>query len=443
MMSSEDKESRIVRLSEGLRSSSNLPDFESYLREVQSIDVIKSPEIRDALQIQSRKVFCLIRRSRIEGREPPPLDWVVTFQELLTYNESLNEMRKLRTLDEIFTEFMHILNSKKKNEIEIREVLRVLVSTPLLIDYAWEEMFKSSLAGLVNLAEKVEVTDRLILSMLSIGSILRNRNVMEYINTNADVIEKAITGKKNPDLATSLLNAISSLPGSPWAFDDMKGSITFDTLQENLQKTILGRFSKMIPEREKIILDGKAGSTVSMKVIEDMIVKLGWCFTRQYLYYLAEVSKAIPELVYPIVFSQEPMGRIQENYILYCLRSGIQLPYQILQSALGKPEEYVVDFDVFEADHPVTEFEADCPDRRSFIDFRNIREDQLINGRTGLRLDETYLGAKGIIRTLLDRNEQIPAEIAVEFLRGLLVEPSIPIAIKKRAKGTYERAQDR
>ncbi|MFW9980276.1 MAG: hypothetical protein ACFFEJ_19500, partial [Candidatus Thorarchaeota archaeon] len=303
--------------------------------------------------------------------------------------------------------------------------------------------FKSSLAGLVNLAEKVEVTDRLILSMLSIGSILRNRNVMEYINTNADVIEKAITGKKNPDLATSLLNAISSLPGSPWALDDMKGSITFDTLQENLQKTILGRFSKMIPEREKIILDGKAGPTVSMKVIEDMIVKLGWCFTRQYLYYLAEVSKAIPELVYPIVFSQEPMGRIQENYILYCLRSGIQLPYQILQSALGKPEEYVVDFDVFEADHPVTEFEADCPDRRSFIDFRNIREDQLINGRTGLRLDETYLGAKGIIRTLLDRNEQIPAEIAVEFLRGLLVEPSIPIAIKKRAKGTYERAQDR
>ncbi len=442
-MSGVDKESRILQIAADLKAAESLNEFHGLLRKIETIDVIKSSEIRDALESQARKVFCLIRRSRIEGREPPNLKWIVPSEEFLGHSITQNEMRRLKTIDEIFTEFSLILNSKRTSEIEIRETLRVINTTPILVDYAFDELHKSSLGGLIRSLEGAEDFLRHIQSTLNICSVLRNRKIMELVNSRASEIEKAIIGRKNPELAITLLGAIASLPGSPWSSEEDKGLITFDNLQQDLQKAIMGRFSKIIPRKEQIDTSTKDSDSVSIKQIEEMIQKLGWPFTRIYLENLAKVKEVSPDSLYPIILSQEPMGRIQPNYILFCLRNGIPLPYQLLESAIGRAAEYVLDFDIIEAEYDIVEgFEANCPDYQSLISSKNIREHHLINGRTGLRLDETYLGAKGIVRTLLDRGIQIANDIATQFLKDLVVTPTIPMAIKRRAKDSLERTQN-
>lgn len=423
-------------MANAIKESENLPEFEKNLKSIESIEVITSKEVRAALQDRAKDVFCLIRRARMEGRDPPHLSWIVPFQEFLLEPASQNEMRRLGNIDEIYTEFVHILDSKKKMDIEIREVLRILSSTPLLSDYAWNELYKSSLGGLAKLIESEDSIEKILVNTLKIGTILRNQKILELINAKSAEIQNAIVGRKNPELAIALLGAISTLPDSPWSTSESQGAISYEKIDHDLVASIIGRFAKAIPTRDKILTEKESTTKVQIRTIEDMIIKTGWAFTRQYLYYMSEIKNASPEFLYPITLSAEPMGKINENYVLYCLRNDIQLPYQILESALGNPNEYVLDIDVLEAESDLGAFEADCPDLHRVIDSKAIRENHLVNGRTGLRLDETYLGARGIVRGLLNRNEQTTIDIAKRFLTNLLVDTKIPMAIKKRARDT-------
>lgn len=439
----EDIQTRILLLANSILETQDIKEFEEHLSHIDTFDVVTSPDLRSALRKKARFLFCILRRTRMEGRAPPILDWIVSFQDILLESASQNEMRRLESLDEIYTEFVHILNSRKSEEKDIQEAMRCLSSTTLLADFAWHEIYKSPLSGVAQLLENTTELVRVITNAFRIGTILRNSQVMDALNTRAEDVLISITGRRNPEMAVSLLGALTTLSDNPWCIGDEKGLASFSSVKEELRQGIIGRFASAIPRKEKLVQREETRNNLSAKVVEDLIRKAGWVFTRNFLMYHAAVKEFYPDMLFPVAFSQEPMGRINAAYVLYCLRKDIPLPYQILESGLGRPNEYVLDIDILESEMEIPHFEADCPPLKEYIKSTKIREHHLVNGRSGLRLDETYLGAKGLIRALLDREDQIGKDIASRFLRDLVLDSEIPITIKKRAKESLQLIQRR
>ncbi len=421
-----------------IRGCSDVDDLAFLLEGLDPIDVTASEDVRNALIEKAKMLFCILRRRRLEGRAPPPMSWIVTFPEFLSDNIVQNEMRRLGHLEEIFSEFARALDSTEQGD-ETRETIKTLIGTPHLADYAWNEIFKSSLAGVVNLIATSSEPLRDIALVLEIGTALRNPAIVEEINRHTDALMTAIAGRKNPVLARVLLGATSLLAESPWSIAT-ESERQASGLDEALLQTIIGRYSKSIPSKEQLLEKADKSYQECVVLIEDMIFRMGWVFTRQYLFHMAQTHDVATGMLFPIALSQDPLGRIRPEYVLYCLNRDIPLPYQILQSALGVASEYVLDIDIIEHEIGLSQFEADCPDIYRLLKPNMFKEHHLINSRTGLRLDETYLGVRGIVRLLLQRDEDSIRKIGLQFLEGMVQSPNIPTGLKKRAIHNYRLA---
>lgn len=438
-MSEPDQEPRMLRLANEI-STSNLAELQNLLQTVTKADVAASQEIRTRLMLRSADIVCLIRRSVLEGRAPPNLDWTAAWQEFFLENSLQDELRKNGAVPDVLSTFIDVLNSKKASDAEQREALRALGTIPILSDIAWDEAYRSPLGGLVENIRDTDDLPRVLSLALRVCTIIQNRGILDAINTRADEVISAVTGRKNPELAQHLLGAVTTLEGNPWRTNSSPFRARMDNLDSGISDAVLGRFSKALPKKANILgLDRKA-SHIGLKEVERCIEKLGWTFTRQYMRYLADTSDKLSTELYAVAMTQLPLGAINEEYVLFCMHKKIPVPYTIFQSAIGKASEYILDIDAIESEKQSHVFPTDCKDLSHLLRPNDIRARHLINCRTGIRLDEAYspIGDTSIVKVLMGRNESVTREIVVNFLTSLILGASIPHSVKKKARDSLK-----
>jgi hypothetical protein len=444
-VSESDQVPRTLRLANQISSASDVAVLQDVLQTVSKADVAVSQEVRTSLVLRSSDIVCLIRRSRLEGRAPPNLDWIVAWQEFLLENCVQDEMRRNGAVPDMLTAFIDVLNSMKTSEVEQREALRALGTIPILSDTAWREAYQSPLKGLVQKITGTEDLPRLLTLVLRVATLIQNRGVLEAINARATEIVPAITGRKNPELAEHLLGAITTLDGNPWRTERSQFRVEMQDFDSRVSDAVLGHFSRTLPKKSRIVGSDGSQNHIGIKEVERCIQRIGWVFTRQYMQYLAEINETLSTDLYSVSMVQDPLGAIKEEYLLFCIREGIPVPYTILQSSIGKASEYILDIEVLESEKQSHVFPADCRDMSHLLRPSDIRERHLINCRTGIRLDEAYhhMGDRSIVRVLMDRNEDVTRDIVVNFLTSLLLATTIPLSIKKRASDSLKHLEDK
>ncbi len=435
-----DQKPRMLKLAHEISSASSLDVLQNLLQTVSRADVAASQEIRTSLMLRSADIVCMMRRSRLEGRNPPNLDWTVAWQEFFLENTLQDELRRNGAVPDVLTNFIDVLNSEKATDAEQREALRALGAIPILSDIAWDEAYRSPLGGLVQKIKDTDDLPRFLSLALRVCTIIQNREILDAINTRADEIIPAVTGKKNPELAEHLLGAITTLEGNPWRTSNSPFRVEMHDLDSGISDAVLGRFSKVLPKKAKLLgYDGKQDH-IRLSEVERCIEKMGWVFTRQYMEYLADTTDTLSSELYAVAMTQKPLGAINEEYVLFCIYKKIPVPYTVLKSAMGKASEYILDIDAIESEKQSHVFPTDCKDLFHLLRPEDIRERHLINCRTGIRLDEAYspVGDTSVVKVLMGRNENATREIVVNFLTSLILGAGIPLSIKKKARDSLK-----
>jgi hypothetical protein len=359
--------------------------------------------------------------------------WVVSYPEFLLENPIQEEIRRSGLGRDLFHDFVAILDAEKKSVIEYKEVLRSIGMIPGIGDIAWQELYHSPLRGLVSAIETEDAIARLLALVLRIGTLVYNPSILKAVNSREEEIVEALEGRRNPDLARNILGALVMLRSSPWKIKNpdapKRGKLKTEIVDAILLRTI-----NNIPEVDEIADLVSDNPEKLRTVLEKSIDRLGWPFLRQYLRHIAERRGKRGFWLYALAKSMQPLGSINLAYIFRMTKNEIPIPYQILQGAIGTPEEYILSFDMLEREKLVSGFRSDEIQLETSIQALHIEGHHLENARTGLRLTEAISGEDNLMRILVDTKNEQATEFALSFVKGLLLSPYHPIRVKRAAK---------
>ncbi|MHA1909520.1 MAG: hypothetical protein ACW98Y_19635, partial [Candidatus Thorarchaeota archaeon] len=389
----------------------DLKSLSEVFEKMTTSDVVSDEKLRTALKYRAFEIITLSRQNRIEGRSLDTLRWIVSYPEFLLENSVQEEIRLSGLGRDLFHDFANILDAEHRSIVEYKEVLRAIGTIPGIGDIAWEELHQSPLKGLASAIESEEGIARLLALVLRIGTLLYNRSILDAVNSRADEIIKALEGRRNPDLARNLIGALAALPSSPWPVKD-PSKPKRGKLDSKILDTVLLRIIKNIPEvndiSEMLVESPKKFRTV----LERAIDRVGWPFVRAYLLHIAELRGERSSLMQSIAETMRPLGSINVAFLLSLISKEIPIPRQIIQTALGSPDEYVLSHDALEQDKIVNSFRSDGLELETSVEALRIQGHHLENARTGIRLTEAIVGKSSLIRLLVDMKTDQSLDIA-------------------------------
>ncbi len=432
-MSENGESSTPSTMSDSLIMARNLEALSDVLQKMTTSDVVTDDELRIALKHRASDIVTLSRQNRIEGRPLDYLRWVTSFPEFLLENPVQEEIRLSRLGRKLFDDFVTILDAENRSIVEYKEVLRAIGTIPGIGDIAWQELHQSPLKGLVAAIKNEEAIARLLALVLKVGTLLYNRSILDAVNSRAEEVVEAFEGRRNPDLVRNILGALILLPSSPWKVKNpdapKRGKLNSDIVDAVLLRTI-----KYVPEVEEITKLAAENHIKLRTVIERTIERLGWPFVRSYLSHIAGLGGEQSSYLRSISDSMQPLGRVNLTVLFKLISQENPVPRQIIQSALGAPDEYILSYDGLERDGFVKGFKSDGIELETSIDALHIQGHHLENARTGIRLTEAIVGKSSLIRLLVDMKTDQSEEIAVSFVKGLLLSPYHPISVKRAAR---------
>ncbi len=421
-----------ANIAEGVSMAPDLGSLSEVLLKMVASEVVTSERLRIVLKHRATDIITIARQSRLEGRTLLEMHWIVSYPEFLLENTVQEEIRNSGLGGDILHDFANVLDAEGRSIIEYKEVLRSLGTIPGIADVAWEELHRSPLKGLATAIESEEGIVRLLALVLKIGTLLYNESILQAVNSRADEIVVALEKRKNPDLARNMMGALALLPSSPWQFDNLdtpaRGALDSQIIDSVLLRTI-----KNIPEVQEMV-ETLLGSQKKFRIlVERTIDRLGWPFVRSYMLHIAEQFQENIPWLYKLANTMQPLGGINNAFLLNSLFQDLPVPRQIIQGALGTPDEYILSFDALEQENLVRGFKSDGIELESSIEAKKIEAHHLENARTGIRLDESIRGKSSLIRKLVEMKSDQATEIASDFLKGLVVSPYQPIRMKKTA----------
>ncbi len=416
-------------------SISMAPDLKTLsfvLRSLSTSDIVVSETTRIALRLRANDIIVLSRRAQLEGHSIEELHWITSYPEFLLENEAQQDIRSTRLGRTIFDNFVRILDSKERSIVEYKEALRAIGTIPGISDIAWDELYHSPLMGLSSAIANEEGIARLLALTMRISTLVLNDSILSAINSRAEEIAEALEGKRNPDLVRNLLSGLILTASSPWMLNKQKRS-TRRKLDTRIVDAILLRAINDIPEVEDLHNLAIDNPERFRQSLERMIDRLGWPFVRQYLIYLASIDSKRSFWMERIANTLKPLGSPNIAFLYRSLNQKIPIPYQIIKSTLGTPEEYVLSHDTLEQEQMIRGFKSDRLELETMIDPMQIQPQHFENARTGVRMDEALVGKESLIRNLYEMKTDQSIEAAKSFVNGLLVSPDHPSKLKKVA----------
>ncbi|MFW9955100.1 MAG: hypothetical protein ACFFD3_11150 [Candidatus Thorarchaeota archaeon] len=420
-------------LADKIAGAQSPEDLGLYLQKISVADIVADEAIRTSLRHQSNLIACLIHRNYIEGRTLPLLHWISAYPEFLLENRIQENLRRLGIGNSILDCFIDILNSRDRTVLEHKEAIRAIGSIHGISDLAWHSLYRSPLMGLISSLELTDSFARLLALIMKISSVIKNREILDIVNKRSPEIVESLEGKKNPDLARGLLCGYTFLCENPWKIDKISES-KVDSLAPEIVDALLLKMIQMIPEPATLNLSENEGNQPKLlRIIERSIDRLGWPFVQHYLRFITQENPTATDWFEFICKAMGPMGQIDHSAFFLLIKEQQPIPRQIMQTALGTPEEYVISFELLEEDGLIDKFETDCIQLEDSIPTSRMQIQHFENARTGIGLEEALAGDQCLVRLLLQHENETGSATAVDFLKGVLVSNTLPIKVKKSA----------
>ena len=433
-MSEKETTSNVENIIEQIQTAQSGYEFSRIMHELDQGQITTNPAIQQAIISRAHDLACQCKRGILLDRSTPNLSWIAQVPEIL-HTASFQSLLKSYGYwrEKITDSFRAQLAQPAKLPSQHEILLLEIAQLPILAENLVSTSGRMELESLADSIRNASDPTRIVTRVTNLGNLIQYPTILFAINSRAKELVKAIKSKVSLETTRSLVQTLLILADQALYKDNLKDFENIG-LESTIAKSLFTKIRTKLQNRAHIkkILQSEDSDKIR-DFLERMILNFGWQYTRLVLSDIAKDADLPDESASIIAGSMSPLGVIDIGLILHCVTNKIQLPTQIITSALGNGNEYSIEVNLLEEDGITVGFESDCHRLTKLIPPNRIKANYLQNSRTGLILSEAIYRRPGVLHYLLDSGNPDDRKTAQSFLESVLISNVIPSHIKKDA----------